>query len=98
MQKFKLSNGGKDLVAFLRTDGGLRPWPCVWYACMEDCLETGALCAEHELRYIAHAGKRSPVVITPADWHIALTNRGEWLHGLDDRIDAEPFNAQNQTG
>ena len=60
-------------------DGEQRPWPCVWPGCMTPSLESGTLCAEHEMCYIARSGKRSPVANTIVEWNDRLHARMDWL-------------------
>jgi hypothetical protein len=65
-----------ELIAL---DGDERPWPCVYPGCMMDSLDAGTLCAEHEIFYIAQAGKRSPLVSTITEWNDQLHARAAWL-------------------
>jgi hypothetical protein len=71
----------RDLLREYRgaAQGDDRPWPCMYPGCMEDGIEDHCLCALHELRYIASAGKPSPVARTTMEWSDHLHNRSAWL-------------------
>lgn len=77
---FKIANPGLPVRHEpIALDGEQGPWPCAWPGCMETALESAMLCSEHELLFIARAGKRSPIATHVQDWCDHLHDRGRWL-------------------